>query len=74
MYTLTLSPQEVRTIRDALERLHSDEVESLEHSISKQPNELLIIMETGANIIAASDILKRLPRVTAAKMQLTFKE
>lgn len=72
MYTLTLSPQEVRTIRDALERFQSDEVEGLEATVQNYPGELHKITRTGANIIAVSDVLARLPRVSVAKVDLTF--
>lgn len=74
MYTLTLSPQEVRTVMAALERLQSDEVESLEQIIRDDPAEQMTIIRTGANIVAAGDILQRLPRVSKVKVDLTFKK
>ena len=77
MYTLTLSPQEVRAIRDALERFQSDEVESMETLAKYDRAEAIpqtLITRTGANIVAAGDILQRLPRVSEAKVDLTFKE
>ena len=77
MYTLTLSPQEVRTVRDALERFQSDEFESLETFVNYDRAEAspkMAICERGANIIAASDVLARLPRVSEAKVDLTFEE
>lgn len=64
MYTITLSPQEVRTIRDALERFQSEEFESLEQDVKDNPATLAGITRLGANIVAAGDILKRLPRVS----------
>lgn len=72
MYTIALSPQEVRTIRDALERFQSDEFASLEATTQNYPNDLHKIMRTGANIVAVSDILTKLPRVSAPKVDLTF--
>ena len=77
MYTLTLSPQEVRTVMEALERLQSDEVESIETLVRYDRAEAIpqmLITRTGANIVAAGDILQRLPRVSEAKVDLTFKK
>jgi hypothetical protein len=60
MHTITLSDQELRTVRYALASYFDDELKGLP-TWCEDISEIGTIISVGANIRACSDVLKRLP-------------